>query len=108
MIVAQNGQLRTYRVSGVSTDFPAALLKLCDAMLQNASARVALCDEPGGAILEVAADPAQHHTTLLSIYEIDEHLIAFDTLERTVLALRPENLNRVFSTLSGPSTLFAN
>lgn len=89
MFVCQ-GQISVFRISGVFTDAPTALLDICDAVLTNAATRVALCDEPGGVVVEVTPDTKQQHTVILSVYEIAPPMAGFDAHEagRLVMATR--------------------
>lgn len=87
LIVARSGKLLAYRASDVFTDFPSEILAVCRAVIENAPLRVALCDEPGGSVLEVKPDIKQQHTLILSIYEIDRPLAGFDASEEGNLVL---------------------
>ncbi|NWJ25259.1 hypothetical protein [Rhizobium sp. RM] len=90
LIFVHRGQISGFRVSGVFTDAPAALLDICDAVLTNSATRVALCDEPGGIVVEVTPDAKQPHTVILSVYEIAPQLAGFDANEtgRLVMTTR--------------------
>jgi|GEM_PF-1703102 len=57
-------------VSDVYTQASGALLKIAQAVIDNISLRVALCDEPGGHVLEVRADRKLPHTMILAVYEV--------------------------------------
>jgi hypothetical protein len=50
-IIVQNGQITALRVSAVFTDFPFERLNICKAAIANASLRVAVCVDPGGAVV---------------------------------------------------------
>jgi len=90
LIFVRGRQISGFRISGVFTDAPAALLDLCDAVLMNSATRVALCDEPGGVVVEVIPDTKQQHTVILSVYEIAPQLAGFDAHEdgRLVMTTR--------------------
>lgn len=77
LIVVHKGQLTALRVSSVFTDLSFELLNICRAVIANAPLRVALCDEPGGAIVELETDLKQQHTIIFSIYEVKEPLASF-------------------------------
>ncbi|MEJ8560791.1 hypothetical protein QTO30_05825 [Yoonia sp. GPGPB17] len=77
LIVVFRGQPTVLRVSGIFTDLPHEILKICRAIIENSSIRVALCDEPGGATVEIETDKKQQHTVILSIYEIKKSLSGF-------------------------------
>lgn len=81
LIFVRKGQVSVYRMSDVFTDAPSAILQICDAVLENAKFRVALCDEPGGVIVEVTPDTEQQHTVILSVYEIRLPTVAFEASE---------------------------
>lgn len=81
LIIAQQGEIRTFRVSGVFTDFPVEILRICEAAIENLPLRVALCDEPGGAVIDIKCDATQQHSLTLTIYEIDRPLSGFDANE---------------------------
>jgi hypothetical protein len=90
LIVAREGKLLAFRVSGVFTDFPSEILAICRSAIENAPLRVALCDEPGGTILEIAPVRTQQHTLTLSIYEVERPLSCIDANEvgNLVLSIR--------------------
>ena len=76
-IVCHHGEPQVFRISDVFTDFPNEMLAICRAVLEGSSLRVALCDEPGGVVLEVVRDQKQQHTTILTVYEIDKPILGF-------------------------------
>ncbi len=78
LIVARKGQITTIRVSGVFTDLSHEILRVCRAVIENSQLRVALCDEPGGSILEIKTDKKQQHTVILSLFDDNEPVVAFD------------------------------
>lgn len=77
LIFACQGQVSVFRISSVFTNAPIALLDICDAVLANVALRVALCDEPGGVVIEVMPDNEQQHTVIFSVYEITRPLVGF-------------------------------
>lgn len=81
LIVARKGELLSFRVSEVFTSMPANVLDLCNAILNNISLRVALCDEPGGVVIEVKPDEFQHHAVAFMIHEIEGRKVGFDARE---------------------------
>lgn len=90
LFFTKKGQVWAFRVSGVFTDFPFEVLNICKAIISNSFLRTALCDEPGGAVLELKPDKEQQHTVLLTIYEIKAPLGGFDASEEgeRVLSIR--------------------
>jgi hypothetical protein len=88
LIFVCQGQISAFRISSVFTDAPTALLDICDAVLMNAATRVALCDEPGGVVVEVRPDTKQQHSVILSVYEIAPSMAGFGAHEagRLVMA----------------------
>lgn len=86
LIVASKGNLRSFRVSDVFTDFPAALLEICRFAIENSALRIALYDEPGGAVCTLEPDKKQQHTMVLSIFEVDG--TGVETQGKQVFALR--------------------
>ena len=78
LIIAFKGKITTIRVSGVFTDLSHEILKVCRAAIENYHVRIALCDEPGGSILELKTDKKQQHTVILSLFDVKEPAVAFD------------------------------
>lgn len=64
-------------VSDVYSNFSEDMLSLCEHVLKNKTIRVALCDEPGGAIVSLVPNPEQHHLVELSIEEVDANIAGF-------------------------------
>jgi len=81
LIIVSNGKVLLFGVSDVFTDMSATALRLCDAVLENIHLRVALCDEPGGVVLEVKPDTKQKHIMTLSIFQVDGPKSGFDADE---------------------------
>jgi len=67
-----------YRVSDVFSDFVAEMLMLCEHVLKNEPVRIALCDEPGGAVIALAPNASQHHIVRLTIEDIHCELAGFE------------------------------
>lgn len=90
LFFATKGQIRTIRVSSVFTDLPGELLRICRSAIQNSDMRVVLCDEPGGAVLEVKTDKTQQHTAILSLFDIKGPVIPLsaDSEGELVLSIR--------------------
>lgn len=86
LIFIYKGEVKVSRVSGVLTDLPMEILKICRAVIENFQVRVALCDEPGGSILELKPDQKQKHTVILSMYEVKDPVVGFDTTHEGHLA----------------------
>lgn len=78
LILAFKGEIRTIRVSGVFTNLSYEVLRVCRSAIDNSDVRVALCDEPGGSILEVKTDKKQQHTVIFSLFDVKEPVVAFD------------------------------
>ncbi len=78
LILTFKGQIKAVRVSSVFSDLPHEVLKVCRSAINNSDVRVALCDEPGGSILEVKADKKQQHTVILSLFDVKEPIVTFN------------------------------
>ena len=87
LIFTFKGQVTAVRVSGVFTDISHEILKVCRAAIENLPVRVALCDEPGGSILELQTDRKQQHTVILSLFNVKEPVVAFDADHKGELVL---------------------
>lgn len=81
LLVAHKSQIHIYPVSGVFTDFPNEILRVCEASIENKPIRVALCDEPGGIVLEIKPDSKRHHISTLIAHKINKPLLGFDAGE---------------------------
>lgn len=77
LMIAFRGQVTTMRVSGVFTDLSREILQICRSAIENAQVRVALCDEPGGSILELKVVEEQRHTVILSVFSVKKPEVAF-------------------------------
>lgn len=86
-IIAFKGQPIVLGVSSVFTNLPLEILEICRAGIENSPLRVALCDEPGGAVIELKTDKKQQHTVILSVFEIEEPLGGFDANQEGELML---------------------
>jgi hypothetical protein len=97
LIVISKGQHIVLRASGVFTDLPREVLEMCRAVIENSPVRIALCDEPGGAIVDLKTDKKQQHTMVLSIYDIEGPLIDFDASQdgELILSTRIRRQRRV-------------
>ena len=87
LIVVFRGQPTVLRVSSVFTDLPQEVLGICRSVIENSPLRVALCDEPGGALFELKIDKKQQHTAIVSIYEVKDPLGGFDAGQQGELVL---------------------
>lgn len=87
LYVVSKGHVNSFHVSSVVTDFAQELLNICKAVISNSNCRVALCDEPGGCIIEVATDKKQHYIMLFSIYTVEQPIFGFDANESGKLVL---------------------
>jgi len=87
LIFTFKGQITVVRVSGVFTDLSHEILRLCRAAIENLHVRVALCDEPGGSILELKPDKKQQHTVILSLFNVKVPVLGFDADHKGELAL---------------------
>jgi hypothetical protein len=77
-----------YWVSDVFSDFSNDMLSLCEHVLENKPVRIALCDEPGGAIVALEPNPKQHHIVEISIEEIDGSVAGFGPEQLGNIVLR--------------------
>lgn len=87
LVIVQNGKCTAFSVSDVFSDFAYEVCEICRAALENRSLRVALCDEPGGVVIEVKAGAEQQHTMLFSVFEVDGSLSGFGADEEGRLVL---------------------
>jgi hypothetical protein len=78
VIIATNGKHLSLQITEIFRCVPDIILDLCHAILQNVPLKVALPDEPGGAVVEVKPDPFQRHTMIFLIYEVASPEIMID------------------------------
>lgn len=71
-------QMKEFWISDVFTEWSAELIRICQAILDNSQVRAALCDEPGGIVLELLPCEQEQHTMMLNFYEVAAPLAGFD------------------------------
>ncbi len=69
----------SFWVSDVFQDFANDMLTFCEAVLENTPFRLALCDEPGGAIIAVKPCIRQQHIIEFLIEEVADPNAGFDS-----------------------------
>lgn len=93
LAIQAGGERLRLCISQVFTDAPLMLLTLCRSILENYPCRIALCDEPGGHIIEVTPIPQQDIGTRLTIYRVD-HPVSNFSIDTTGMKILAVNANR--------------